>query len=938
MRGYVPGTELQPCSSSALAIDSGLRELRTIIDNLQQVVYQIDLEGRWTFLNPAWTDITGFSVDETLEKPFLDSIHPDDREASAARFASLISGGKANLRREVRCLRKGGGFCWLEVRSRARLDAEGRVAGCSGTLTDITARRRATDELKRTAAALERREAILRAVSFSAKRFLHTPAWQSELPVALEQLCLAADAERVRLFQEFAEGDNTGNLVIEWSPRGNGSLARPVGGCEVLPVIAGSTLWGMLVFETGSGDSWPEATRTALRAAADMIGAAIHRQKSEEAAQHRDALLDAVTGSAPIGMLVLGRQDDSILYFNRRLTELWGLESVRSCMENRDLKGREIGSAMRTLVRNPDAVFAEDGGLRRNSGKVLAAELFLHDERVLHVISHKVTDRTGECFGHVFVFQDITAQKEVEQALRSARDELAERVSERTRELAQANASLKESEELYRTLVEVSPDAIVFSDLNRNIVLVNQPAAALFGFDSPAGMIGRSLFDFVPFDQRPAAHEGWNQVYRTGLARGLEIELQRANGTRFLADISGSVSAAPGSDARYMIGVIRDITPRRQLEEQFRQAQKMEAVGRLAGGVAHDFNNLLTVIKGYSELLMRRFPETEPTGKRIRQIAKAADRAATLVGQLLAFSRKQTVEPKPVDVAQALRDLEKMLRRLIGAQIDLECAPDPDAGCVLIDPGQLDQMIINLVVNSRDAIHDSGKITLATRLLRPDELPFETAASDRKPNIEVTVADTGGGISDDVKSRMFEPFFTTKEVGKGTGLGLSTVYGAVQQAGGRIRVDSAPGQGATFRIYLPVVPAVTQTARGEPSEDHDGPDVKETILVVEDEDLVRAMVVETLQEKGYAVLEARNGADALNAVADFQDHIHLVLTDVVMPGMGGLKLRERVSALRPNTRVMLMSGYSEHGIPEGAWLPKPFDAPTLISRVRQALA
>jgi two-component system cell cycle sensor histidine kinase/response regulator CckA len=389
---------------------------------------------------------------------------------------------------------------------------------------------------------------------------------------------------------------------------------------------------------------------------------------------------------------------------------------------------------------------------------------------------------------------------------------------------------------------------------------------------------------------------------------------------------------------------IGELIERKRLEEQYQQAQKMEAIGLLAGGVAHDFNNLLTVIAGYSELMLTRLAADDPMGALVGEIHQAGERAAHLTRQLLAFSRKAVIEPRVLDLNAVVLDTERMLRRLIGEDITLTTVPGPLLRPVKADAGQLEQIVVNLAVNARDAMPRGGKLTIETANVELDE-HFTRMHAGLKPGryVMFAVSDTGCGISAEVQARIFEPFFTTKGPGKGTGLGLATVYGIVKQAGGHISVYSEVGCGTTFKVYLP--PADERAAAGK---SHHGtritPDGDETIVLVEDEDAVRGIARLALEMHGYHVLEARNGAEALRYYEEHEGPIHLLITDVVMPDMGGREIAERVATCKPGTRVLYLSGYTDdavvrHGILQAdvAFLQKPFTPVALAHKVREVL-
>jgi signal transduction histidine kinase/CheY-like chemotaxis protein len=414
----------------------------------------------------------------------------------------------------------------------------------------------------------------------------------------------------------------------------------------------------------------------------------------------------------------------------------------------------------------------------------------------------------------------------------------------------------------------------------------------------------------------------------------------------FPLDASGGDEVAEVTAAfdRMRANLQKTENEQKHLEQRLRQAHKMEAVGRLAGGVAHDFNNLLMIVSGHCELLSDRIPAGEPGRNNIEQIQKAADRAVSMTRQLLAFSRMQVLEPRTIDLNAVIADMGKMLARLIGEDIEYAFTPDPKLVSVKADPGQIGQVIMNLVVNSRDAMPKGGSITVRTRnaVLDQDEARKRHPMQPGEYGL-LSVTDTGHGMDEETKAHIFEPFFTTKEVGKGTGLGLATVYGIVKQSGGFIWVESAPGKGTTFEIYLPHGNAtkIEDTKEARPSAIPRG---KETILVVEDEAAVRELACEFLKSAGYSVLEAKNGAEALETIAHNANTIHLVLADMIMPRMGGVELAERLKKEQPELNVLFMSGYSEHAgeqssqISPLAILTKPFSIATLIGKVREALA
>jgi nitrogen-specific signal transduction histidine kinase/ActR/RegA family two-component response regulator len=391
-----------------------------------------------------------------------------------------------------------------------------------------------------------------------------------------------------------------------------------------------------------------------------------------------------------------------------------------------------------------------------------------------------------------------------------------------------------------------------------------------------------------------------------------------------------------------MAGVTMDISERKELEQQLLQARKMEAVGRLAGGIAHDFNNLLTALIGYSEFALERLTPDDPMRADIEEIHKAGLRAAGLTSQLLAFSRRQMLQPKVINLNGVVSGLGNMLRRIIGEDITLETALDEPLGHVKADPGQIEQVILNLAVNARDAMPVGGRLLLETRNAELDEDSARQVGVGPGPYAILRVTDTGAGMDKETQARIFEPFFTTKEQGKGTGLGLATVYGVVAQSGGHIQVLSEPARGTTFEVYLPRVDA------GPPApaaEDRQAPKGAGTLLVVEDEPQVRALASAILRASGYVVLEAASGEQALRVAAEHPGEIDLLVTDMVMPNMTGSQLADRLTSERPGTPVLYMSGYTEGAALEpsalrqgAAFLQKPFAPDALVAKVSGLLS
>lgn len=500
------------------------------------------------------------------------------------------------------------------------------------------------------------------------------------------------------------------------------------------------------------------------------------------------------------------------------------------------------------------------------------------------------------------------------------------------------------NEKMLAALLESAAQAIISIDAAGRIVLANRRAEEMFGY-ARAELLGGRMEMLLP-ENRRAVHthereEYFARPHNRPMGIGMELAGRRKDGTEFPVEVS--LSYVEMDEGLFAIAFVSDTSQRRQLEEQLMHAQKMEAVGRLAGGVAHDFNNMLTVISGYNRMILDELSALDPLRGYAEEILKAADRAGALTNQLLAFSRRQIMKPRVMNVNTVIAQTEKMLRRLIGEDIEVKFGLDADTGNIKADPGHVEQAIVNLAVNARDAMPLGGRLTIETANAHLDETYAKTHMGVTPGDfVMIAVSDTGVGMDAETKRRIFEPFFTTKEKGKGTGLGLATVYGIVKQTGGDIWVYSEPGRGTTFKLYFPRVKEAASGTAAEEEEQSQG--AVETILLVEDEQAVRELTVKMLQRLGYRVLVAASGAEAIEISGTHPGHIGLLLTDVVMPNMSGRQLADELVKTRPDMKVLYLSGYTEntvvhHGVLDVGveFLPKPFSREVLAKKIRQVL-
>jgi hypothetical protein len=519
-------------------------------------------------------------------------------------------------------------------------------------------------------------------------------------------------------------------------------------------------------------------------------------------------------------------------------------------------------------------------------------------------------------------------------------------------ERAQMERALRESEDRVQALFENAAQGIVVVAADGTIESVNSMAESLFGYERDE-LLGRSVESLLP-EARAHDHARHRAGYFSSprarpMGLGMDLVARRKDGTEFPVEISLSHVRSAGQPLA--VAFVNDISARKQaesdkktLEQRLEHATKMEAVGRLAGGIAHDFNNLLTALSGFAEVVLDELPEDHPLYQGARETFKTCQRSTSLVRRLLAMSRRQMLQPEVLDLNSKIGEIEKVLRSVLGEDIELLVKTAPGLGFVRADQSQIEQVILNLVVNARDAMPKGGRLTIRTENVDIDQTMIEQRAGMKEGAYAlVTVSDTGHGMDAATLEHIFEPFFTTKEKGKGTGLGLATVYGIVNQSEGTIWADSAPNQGTTFRIYLPRV-----DRGGKPQEAESAPPGgrrgSETILVVEDENSVRMVAVKNLRKAGYHVLEACDGEEAIRIVERYDGTVHLVLTDVLMPRLNGPALVARLSRTIPGVKVLYMSGHADdalfhHGILEGEieFLDKPFTRDDLTRRVRRVL-
>lgn len=696
---------------------------------------------------------------------------------------------------------------------------------------------------------------------------------------------------------------------------------------DIDPVVAGRP-WGEVIAERRraggtifeslhrrkDGSTFPvEVNLNHIHLGRDYLVAVVRditeRKQAEAALRASEERYRAVVESSADGIFI--NQDGRIVFANSALLRLLGADSPDRVLGKSpfDLLHPDYHPLARERIRRV---------LQTRQPVPFVPERFVRlDGTVIdvEVAAAPFEDRDGPAI--LVTARDLTERKRAEEALRRER-------------------------EFIRLVLDTDPNLIFVKDGAGRFLLVNKALADLYD-TVPENLVGRCVGeDLSAPNEVPEYRHVEQEVLRTGRKVACDETNTRPDGRVYWFHTIKVPLVLPDGTS-HVLGIAADITERKRIEEQLFQSQKMEAVGQLAGGVAHDFNNSLTVINGYSNLLMSSLPPNGPAREAATQIRHAGERAAGLTQQLLAFSRRTMIEPKVLDLNEIVDQIARLLRRLIGENITLVTALGPGPSRVRADPCQVEQVVMNLAINARDAMPDGGRLTIETREigLDSDEAAFHPGLVPGR-YVRLTVADTGCGMTDEVKARIFEPFFTTKEVGKGTGLGLATVYGIVKAYGGHIGVDSQVGIGTTFRILLPIAAEGTTGPAG--ANGTVTPRGSETILLVEDEEAVRAIARFALQMEGYTVLEADSGVAALNLINKHAGPIHLLVTDVVMPGMNGRAVADAVRKAYPGLKVLYVSGYTDNavlrqGVSAGtdAFLHKPFTPASLARKVQAVL-
>ena len=873
--------------------------LRTLIDNMPDCIYVKDVESRFLIANRGVARLVGADSSDFLLGKTDFEFFP--KELAAAYFSdeqAIIQSGQALVNQEETSVDAKGSPKWLSTSKVPLRDKHGRVIGIIGIGRDITERKQAEE-------ALRAERELLRTLVDNMPDYIYVKDAESRF--------LLANGGLARLVGAKSAGDLLGKTDFDYFPR---ELAAGFFSDEQAIIRSGQPLVNQeeASMDAEGNPKWTSTSKVPLR---DKDGQPIgiigigrditERKRAEDALRESNQAMKALVDASPVAIICVDR-GGNVTMVNPAAVEMFGWSEaellggpIPMIPESR----REIAQQLRAAVLEGNSIRDREVQARKKDGSEIDAIVSMAPLR----------DAAGEIRGAMDIAVDITGRKQAEAQLR-----------------------------LQAAALESAANAVVITDKSGRIMWVNPAFAAMTGY-SDEEIVGRN-FSVLNSGKYPKSF--FEQMWKTILAGRVwhgEIINRRKDGSLYTEEQTITPVRDEHGEIIRFVAIQQDVTEKKQLAQQLNQAQRMESVGRLAGGVAHDFNNLLTVVLSYSDVLMARVDIDLQARKQLEEIKKAGSRAASLTRQLLAFSRQQVLEPRFLNLNSIVTETEKMLRRLIGEDVELLTKLDPNLSSVKADPGQIEQIIMNLAVNARDAMPHGGKLIIETTDVDLDE-EYARRHPSAVPGryVLLSVTDTGIGMDQETKAHIFEPFFTTKEMGKGTGLGLSTVYGIVKQSGGYIWVYSELGQGSTFKIYLPRVDAPAQQLQPKsvPTiEQHRG---SETILVVEDEESLRVLTRSILEKSGYTVLEAKSGADAVEVARKCATPIHLLLTDVVMPVMNGSKVAEELGHIHPEAKVLYMSGYTgfsatDRGLVESnaTLLQKPFSRDALLQKVREAL-
>ena len=871
--------------------------LRTLIDNLPDGIFMKDRESRFTFANRVIAEMMGASDPLALTgKTDHDFYSKEVADALLADEQVVIKTHQASINKEESKSPVSGARRVLTTKV-PLIDARGEVTGLLGITRDITERHETEERLRR---------------SEQRYRDLLEQAADGIFLLGENYNFLMANAEFCKMSGYMAE-ELLGLNILDTYPRELRDAAK----VRNAQIKAGEKMRFERPMKRKDGSVFPVEMSARKLADGTMQGIAhdiTERKHRESELALERSLLGALMESIP-DYIYFKDTESRFIRTSKAHARAFGLRDAKEAIGKTDMDffskehARKAYDDEQHIIRTGEPILnveEKETWPNRPDTWALTTKMPLRDQE-------------GNIIGSFGITRDITELRHLQQ-------------------------NLEQERSLLRTLIDSLPDYVYLKDRDSRFILTNKAQAQLVGASDPGELIGRTDYDFVPKELADRYRADDLKIMQSGIGVVNIEEPSKAagGGLREVLTTKVPISDAAGA-VTGLVGISRDVTEFTRLQEQLQQAQKMEAIGQLTGGIAHDFNNVLQAITGYCEVLTLRLPDEENL-KYVAEITKAAHRAAALTAQLLAFSRKQILRPQIVNTKDLIRSMHMMLERVIGEDIELRTLIDPNTGNFLADPGQMEQILLNLAVNARDAMPLGGKLTIETESRTFDEAYVHDHPGAKVGEyVRIAVSDTGVGMDQETLLHLYEPFFTTKEIGKGTGLGLATVYGIVKQSEGYINCYSELGRGTTFTIYLPLtIEGADKSLASMPGTT--APRGTETILLVDDDSAVRSVTRITLEKAGYVVIEASGGDEALANVVARNTTVALLVTDVVMPRMGGKELARRLQEISPKVRVLYASGYttnviSHHGILEAGvdYLQKPFSSFEFLTKVREIL-